>query len=146
VLFVKNRHFEKSATNFAKATAGLPEYSWFYSLKKCLLLKDLSLSDKNLNVQIFELLKSIIRTLKRVSLDKIAEKLRTRLLEDDFAMLKGYVEPHWAWMKRALMECKGRSYDRADLPYEIMGRFLTHKERTQNSLEIALAKKERLTL
>ena len=43
VEFTRNDRYEKTALNFARVMAGLPEYRWLYSLRKCSAITDDSL-------------------------------------------------------------------------------------------------------
>ena len=142
--FMRDSRYEKTAINFAKVMAGLPELGWLHSLRRCSDLQDESLSDTNLNHQLLELLMKIVKAMKRVSAQKLENKLRDELLNENAWMLRSYIEPNWPWMKQAIAECRGKGYERAELPYKIMSAFLRNVERPKTPFEIELAKREQL--
>jgi hypothetical protein len=142
VKFVKSDRREKTAMNFARAMAGLPDYGWVHSFRRCSAFQDESLSYVNLNHQLFELIQRIVKKMKRVNLEKTRSMLKNELLRDT-TMLKSYIEPNWHWMAMAFTECRGQNFHRAELPYRIMARFLHHSERSKTSLDIELAKRDK---
>ncbi|MGB9072140.1 MAG: hypothetical protein WCC22_05675 [Terriglobales bacterium] len=141
VEFRKSTRFENSAVNFAKAMAGLPEYGWLHSFRKCSKIREVS--DKATSYLLFEILEMLVKKTKPVNLRKLEMRLRDELLRTDANLfVRGYVGPNWAYMKRAFAECRGKGYERADLPYRIMGRFLHNVERPKSITEVELAKLE----
>lgn len=143
VEFRKSTLFENTAINFAKAMAGLPEYAWLYSLRKCSKIQDRF--DKATSYLLFEILELLVKKTKPVNLGKLEMKLRDELLKDDADLfVRGYVGANWAYLKWAFADCGGKGYSRAELPYRIMGRFLHHLERPKSLTEVELAKLEQL--
>jgi hypothetical protein len=143
--FAQNTRYEKTAINYAKATAGLPEYSWIYSLRKCSKLDDKLLSSTNFNWQLFEVLKKIFQSMRRVDLRKTESRLRKELLKDDSnPMLRAFVSPNWSYMRQAFAQCRGKGFKRAELPYKIMGRYFENVERSKTSAEVEVARRNQL--
>lgn len=143
VEFRKSTRFENSAINFAKAMAGLPEYGWLHSFRKCSKIKDAS--DTATIHLLFEILERLVKKAKIINLEKLEVRFRDELLKDETNLfVRGYVGPNWAYMKRAFFECRGKGYKRAELPHKIMGRFLYHMERPKSITEVELAKLEQL--
>ena len=140
--FRKNRRFEKTATNFAKAMAGLPEYGWLHSFRKCSTLQDESRTATS--YLLFEIIKKIVKKAKRLDLQKVELVLRDELLRETDIFVKGYIGPNWAYMTQAIAECRGKGFNRTELPYRIFGRFLHHVERPKTLPEVELAKREQL--
>ena len=144
--FTRNRHEEKSALNFARATAGLPEYSWIRSLRKCHALHELhkeSLNSINHTLQLFELLRRIVQSMRSVDIRRTEVRLRKELLKSH-PMLQATISPNWAYMTQAFAQCRGKGFKRADLPYKIMGKYLDNLDRTKTPAEAELAKKNQL--
>ena len=143
VKFRKSTRFEKTPINFAKAMAGLPEYGWLHSFRKCSMLRDESVSAPS--YLLFEILKMVVKKVKPANLRKIEMKLRDELLrEETNASVMGYVGRNWAYMKQAFAVCRGKRFKRAELPYRIVGKFLDNVARPKTSPEIELAKREQL--
>lgn len=143
VKFRKSTRFENSAINFAKAMAGLPEYGWLHSFRKCSKIKDVS--DTATIHLLFEVLERLVKKSKPVNLGKLEVRFRDELLKDETNLfVRGYAGPNWAYMRRAFFECRGKGYKRVELPYKIMGRFLHHMERPKSIMEVELAKLEQL--
>lgn len=143
VKFRKSTRFENSAINFAKAMAGLPEYAWLHSFRKCSKIQDVS--DTATSYLLFEIVEMLVKKAKPVNLRRLEMRLRDELLKPDADLfVRGYVGPNWAYMKRAFAECRGKGYKRAELPYRIMGKFLHHVERNKSITEVELAKLEQL--
>jgi hypothetical protein len=141
--FTRNRHEEKNALNFARATAGLPEYCWLHSFRKCRTLHNESLNATNSTYQLFEMLRAIVQSMRSVDVQRTKSRLRKQLLDSD-AMLQAYVSPNWAYMKQAFAQCRGKGFTRAELPYKVMGQFLANTERSKTPAEAELAKKDQL--
>jgi hypothetical protein len=145
IKFVKARRYEKIPVNFARAMAGLPDYGWLHSLRRCMALKDESLSQNGFYYQLFLLIRRIVQRMKRVDLRKAETSLKRDLLrKDSDPMLRAFISPHWAYMQLAFAECRGKGFKRAELPYKIMGRYLTNVERPKGSDETELAKRSQL--
>jgi hypothetical protein len=143
VEFRKSTRFENTAINFAKAMAGLPEYAWLHSLRKCSKIQDKF--DKATSYLLFEILEMLVKKSKPVNLGKLEIRLRDELLKPDADLfVRGYAGANWAYMKWAFADCRGKGYSRAELPYRIMGRFLDHMQRPKSITEVELAKLEQL--
>jgi hypothetical protein len=141
--FKKSTRFAKTPINFAKAMAGLPEYGWLHSFRKCSMIQDKLVSPAS--YLLFETLKMVVKKVKPINLRKIEVKLREKLLGNDIdASVRFYVGPNWAYMKQAFAECRGRRFKRDELPYRIMGKFLDNVARPKTLPEIELAKREQL--
>jgi hypothetical protein len=145
VKFARNRRVEKTALNYARATAGLPEYSWLHSLRKCRALHNESLDPTGLNFQLFELLRRIVQSMRSVNVRKTELRFQKELLKDGCnPMLTAFLSPNWAYMQQAFAQCRGKGIKRRDLPYKIMGRFFANVERVKTPAEAEVAKKNQL--
>jgi len=145
VKFVRSRRYDKNPLNFAKAMAGLPEYGWLYSFRKCSAIKRESLPPATLNFRIREILTLIMRRTKPLSLKKIEMKLRDELLRRGTdPPIRAHIGPNWWYMEQAFSECRGKGFKRVELPYRIMARFLEHVQRPKSLLEVELAKRQQL--
>jgi hypothetical protein len=145
VRFAKSRRYVATPITFAKAMAGLPEYGWIHSFRKCGQIKEKPGAHIEYAYQLFQLLMELSRKMKPLYLAKLEMKLRNKLLDKDANwLLRSYVSPHWAYMKQAFAECRGKGFERSELPYKIMGRFLAHLERPKAAIEVELAKREQL--
>jgi hypothetical protein len=146
--FTKNKRFEKSLLNFAKAMAGLPDYGWLHSFRRCsAILKSQHelLKSKRTNHQLFELVETIVKKAKTMNLEKIQTKLQKELLKKDTdVFLKGHVCPNWAYVEQSFAECRGKRYRRADIAFKIMDRILHNFERGKTITETELAKRKQL--
>ena len=146
--FVKNKRFEKSLLNFAKAMTSLPDYGWLHSFRKfsaILKSQDALLKTKRPNYQLFELIEMIVKKSKRINLVKIEKKLQKELLKQDSDLfLKGYVYPNWAYVQQSFAECRGKGYKRADISFKIMDRILHNFERPKTITEAELAKRKQI--
>lgn len=145
VRFARNRRYEKTVTNFAKAMAGLPEYAWLHSLRKCSRLRDKSQTATS--YLLFEIVRSAVNKTKPANLRKIEARLRDDLLREDADFfVRAYVAPNWAYMRQAFADCRSKGFRRRELPYHIMAQFLYHMERPKTLPEIELAKLEQLVI
>ena len=102
--FTRNRHEEKSALNFARATAGLPEYSWIRSFRKCHALHELhkeSFNSINHTLQLFEILRRIVQSMRSVDIRRTEVRLRKELL-NSHPMLQATISPNWVWVPEIL--------------------------------------------
>lgn len=142
--FAQAARYEKSPINFAKAMAGLPEYSWLYSHRKCSEIEDESLFAKSPNYRVFELLRVITKKIKRMNTVRIGISLEHELRKEENRDLLSRFGPNWAYMKQALAQCRGKRVKRPEIPYRIMSDFLRNIESPKNAAEIELAKLEQL--
>jgi hypothetical protein len=145
VEFVRSKRYVGTPVTFAKAMAGLPEYRWLHSFRKCEAIQERSTRHVEYAYQIFELLKVIVRKTKPLNLSKVEVKLREKLLQEDIdPVLRSHIAPKWAYMKQAFAECQGKRFRRSELPYKIMGRFLENSESPRTIAEAELAKRDQL--
>lgn len=145
MLFARNRRYQKSAPNFAKVMAGIPEYSWLYAVRKCTQLDDGSMVPESLDFRLFELVKGTVKAAKRLDLNRIEKSVRKKLLKEDFdPMVRAHISPNWAYMSQAFAQCRGKGFRRSDLPFEIMARFHDNVERPKSSVEAELARRSQL--
>jgi hypothetical protein len=126
VEFAKNRPHRKTALNFTRVMAGLPEWGWFHSRRTC----EVTIKENSPPVspyQIFELLRELSRKMKPLSMRKLEEKLRERLLRPDTDPgLRAYASFNWHDLQEAITHGKG--YKRSEVPYRIVSRFLDNIE------------------
>jgi|SRR5882762_3305095 len=146
VRFVRSRRYDKTPINLAQAMAGLPEYGWLHSLRKCSRIVDNALaSSSSFNYQLFELLRTIVRKVKPLNLGKIEMMFRNELLRQDTdQMLRSYVSPSWGHMEQAFADCRKQHYKRAEVTYKIMARFLDITEGPKSIAGLELAKRRQL--
>ncbi len=78
VSFVKERRYEKTPMNFAKALAGLPECGWLRSHRRCSEIQDESLVPTTFNYQLFEILRMTVKKMKRIDLRTLLWALRNK--------------------------------------------------------------------
>jgi hypothetical protein len=145
VKFARSKRHIATPATFAKAMAGLPEYAWIYSFRKCEQIKEEPGAHIEYPYQLFQLLTELSRRMKPLNLGKLEMKLQNKLLDQDANwLLRASVSPHWAYMKQAFAECRGKRFDRSELPYKIIGKFLENVERPKSIAEAELAKREQL--
>lgn len=143
VKFRKDDRYENSAVNFAKAMAGLPDYGWLYSFRKC--SKNQDQLDTATSYLLFEVVKAVVKAVKPINLEKIEAKLRDEILRPETNLFtKAYAAQNWAWMELAIADCRGKRFQRDEWPYQIMGGFLDHLERPKFLPELELAKRKQL--
>jgi hypothetical protein len=141
VNFRLSKRYAVSPVNLAKATAGLPEYGWLNSFRRCEKLKSESPSFTPYPFQLLEILKTMVRRMKPINLKKLEMRLQRELLSERVdPLFRECLKPHWAYVKRAFADYRGKRFKRSELPYLIVGRFLDHMERPKSSLEVELAK------
>jgi hypothetical protein len=145
VEFAGSKRYVGTPVTFAKAMAGLPEYRWLHSFRKCQAIQERSTRHVEYAYQIFDLLKVIVRKTKPLNLGEVEIKLREKLLQQDTdPILRSHMTPNWAYMKQAIAECRGKRFKRTELPYKIMGRFVDIAESPKTLPEVELAKREQL--
>jgi len=141
--FARNHRYSKSLLNFARAMAGVPEWGWFHSRRTCETIQDNS--SPTSPHKVFELLETVIRKTKPLSLSRVEKRFREELLGPGAdPMLKGYVAPQWDYLEEAIRFCKGKEFKRSELPFKIMDRFIYHTERGKSTIDIELAKRNEL--
>jgi hypothetical protein len=143
VKFARNRRYDKTLLNCARAMAGLPEWGWFHSRRRC---EDIQDSNPTATPHLlFQLIATIARKTKLLTMSNMEKKLRRQLLQPDVDLfLKGYVGPQWSYLQEAIQFCRGKGFKRTDLPFKIMDRFLYHVERPKTIAEMELAKRNQL--
>jgi len=147
VRFARNRHYEKSLTNFAKAIAGLPDYGWLHSVRRCSEIKEIeeNTHDTALNYQLFQLIEGIIKKTKPLKLYKVEAKVRAELLREDGSwLLREYFGRHWWDIEQAFHACVGKRIPRKEMPYKLMAAFQDSFERGKTIPEQELAKRAQL--
>lgn len=146
VKFARNKRFTPTRPeNFAKAIAGLPEYAWLHSLRTCNQVLPKSTSWVEYSYQLFLILKSVVQSVKPLKLNKVEEKLRIRLMDEETdPLLRSWIAPNWAYMKQAFAENRGKRAKRSELPYKIVGAYLARTESPKSLTEVEFAKRERL--
>jgi hypothetical protein len=141
VKFRKSTRFENSAINFAKAMAGLPDYAWLPSFRKCSEIP--GKFDKAISYLLFEIVAKLVKKSKPADLGKLELRLRDELHKPDVDhFVRGYAGQNWGYMKWGFADCRGMGYSRAKLPYKIMDRLLHHIQRPKSITEVELAKLE----
>ena len=146
VRFVRKPRYHKTPVNFAKVMAGLPDYSWLRSLRKCNSIRVPPTVPPS-RYLLWDLLETIVQGMKRLDKKKIEMKLQKELLQSTDIFLKNYVAPNWLYMKQALAYWRGKRFRRDALSYKIMGRFLDNVEKPNKTLiEAEIAKREQLVI
>jgi hypothetical protein len=144
VKFAGNRRYEKTPTNFAKAMAGLPDYGWLHSLRRCSGIKHEPLYTA-VNYQLFELLEMIIKKTRPLKVKKVEARLRTELLRKDAAwVLKAHFGPSWWFIEQAISGCVGKRIGRKEMAYRLMAAIQDNLERGKTIPEQELAKGKQL--
>lgn len=143
IKFARNRRYSKSLLNFSRVLAGLPEWGWFHSRRTC---EAMSLKgDSTTPGKLFEIIDSVIRKTKPLSLSRVEKRIRRELLQPDIdPFLKGYIGPQWDYLEEAIRFCSGKQFKRSELAFKIMDRFIYHCERGKSTIEIELAKRNQL--
>jgi hypothetical protein len=130
--FVRDRKqlHAKTLENFAKAMAGLPKYTWLYSIRKCDLIPAIENVPPTSYYQVFKMLEIISRRTKSANLKETELKLRKKLLKEDIdPVLWADISPRWHYMTVAFNDCRGKKFRPRDMPYEVMHQFLNHCDR-----------------
>jgi hypothetical protein len=142
VEFAKNRRHRKTVLNFTRVMAGLPEWGWFHSRRTCeATIKDNSHPASP--YQLFELVRNLSRKMKPLSMRKLEDKLREKLLDPNTDLfLRGYASSNWHDLQEAIPYGKG--FKRSEVPYKIVQRFLQNIERPKTIAEAELAKRNQL--
>jgi hypothetical protein len=142
VKFAKNRRKRKTALNFTRVMAGLPEWGWFHARRTC----EATIKDDSPSVspyQVFELVRELSRKMKPLSMQKLEKKLRERLLAPNTdPALRGYASFNWHDLQEAIPH--GVGFKRSEVPYKIVGRFLDNIERPKSITEVELARRNQL--
>jgi hypothetical protein len=143
VKFARNRRYDKTLLNFARAMAGLPEWGSFHSRRTCESIHDQS--PPLTPYLLFQVIEAITRKTKPLTMTNMENKLRRELLQPNLDLfLKSYAASHWYHLQEAVNFCRGKEFMRSQLPYKIMDRFLHNLERPKTIAEIELAKVHQL--
>jgi hypothetical protein len=143
VKFARNRRYDKTLLNFARAMAGLPEWGWFHSRRSCETIRDDT--PPATPYLLFQTIEAVTHRMKPVTMTKLEKKLRNELLRADVDLfLRSYAATHWYYLQEAIQFCRGKDFKRADLPFKIMDRFLYHLDRPKTIAELELAKHNQL--
>jgi hypothetical protein len=147
VRFARNRRYEKSVTNIAKAMAGLPDYGWLYSLRRCSQIKEIKENsiDVATNYQLFKVLEGIIKKTKPLRLNKVEAKLRAELLREGGSwLLRAQFGHSWWDVEQGFRACAGKKISRKEMPYRLMAAIQDSLERGKTLPEQELAKRAQL--
>lgn len=136
----RSRRYSVTAINIAKATAGMPEYGWLNSLRRCEKLTLEPWRSVPYTYQIFELLQQIVRRMKPLKVDKVQKRLLHELLSEQHTLLRETVKPHWEDLKRAFADCRGKRFTRHELPFFVIGGFLNYLDTPKSPMQVEVAK------
>jgi hypothetical protein len=126
--FARNRRYDKTLLNFARAMAGLPELGSFHSRRICESIQDES--PPLTPYLLFQVIEAITRKTKPLTMTNVENKLRRELLRPNLDLfLKSYAASHWYYLQEAVQFCRGKEFKRREVPYKIMERFLHNLER-----------------
>jgi len=143
VKFARNRRYDKTLLNFARAMAGLPEWGSFHSRRTCENIQDESPSLTP--YLLFQVVEAVTRKTKPLTMTNVENKLRRELSQPNLDLfLKSYAASHWYYLQEAVNFCRGKEFKRRELAYKIMDRFLHNLERPKTLAEIELAKRNQL--
>ena len=143
--FVKTPRYTKNPVNFAKAMAGLPEYSWIYSFRKCPEIEKDPLYPSTLNYQLFELLEATVKKVRPLTMKNVEVTLKAELLKrDPKDLLRVHFGPTWAFIQQAIASCTGQRLDRKGAAYALMAKIQDNLERGKTITEVELAKRRQL--
>jgi hypothetical protein len=136
---------EFSADNLAKAMAGMPEYGWFNSFRRCEDLdihafKHLRLMPAPYPYQLFEMVARIVKRMKPLKLERVKKRLLGELRLEENTLLRETVKIHWLHMQRAFADCRGKRLTRRTLSYFLIGSFLDRMELGTSAFDSELAK------
>jgi hypothetical protein len=146
VKFVQSRRYDVTKpVNFAKAMAGLPEYSWIHSFRKCPVIEDDPIYPATFNYQLFQLLERCVKRANPRSVENIAKVLRDELLKlHPKDLLRVHFSPSWWYIVRGVDSCRGHRGTRSELPYILMEKIQDHLEQGKDVTEMELAKRYQL--
>ena len=145
VEFARSSRYERNAVNFAKAMAGLPDYSWIHSFRKCPYVKEDPMCPATLNYQLFKLLETVVKKARPFTLKNIETTLREGFLSrDPQDLLRVHFAPSWAFIQQGIDCCKGKRIKRSEAAYMLMEKIQENLERGKTITEMELAKRKRL--
>jgi len=129
VNFVRSRRYIRNRVNFAKAMAGLPQYSWIHSFRKCPEIEYDPLYPATLNYQLFELLETIVKKVSRRTMKNIGMTLRDELLKrDPKDLVRVHFGPSWRYIQEGIVSCTGLRFRRHELAYVLMAKIQANLE------------------
>lgn len=145
--FRRSKRQELTPLKLAKATAGLPEYGWLNSFRRCTKLDNKVPASTAYPYQLLVILKKLIKRMKPLRLSRVEERLRRELLSKNTdPLLREWLKPRWGHVKRAFADHRGKKFTRFQLPYLLIGAFLDHMERPKSQLEVELARAAEIDL
>jgi hypothetical protein len=142
----RSKRHEPNADNLAKAMAGMPDYGWFNSFRRCENLDIeafkpyLRLMPPPYPYQLFEIVTRIVKRMKPLKLERIEKRLLSELRLNENTFLRETVKPYWLDMKEAFTDCQGKRLKRRELPYFVIGRFVDRIESGKSAMNRDLAK------
>jgi len=128
------RHSLENPDDLAKAMAGMPEYGWFNSFRRCKSLNiesfspSLVLMSSAYPYQLFEMVARITERMKPLKVERVEKRLLHELRSKENTLLRETVKKHWLHMERAFSDCAGKRLTRHTLPYFLIGRFVDRME------------------
>lgn len=145
VRFVESQRYELTPVNFAKALAGLPEYAWLTSFRKCPDVEVDPIYPATCNYQLFQLLESVVKIVSPLTAENIKMMLRNELLKrDPKDFVRVHFSPEWAYIEQGIASSVGSRSRRDELAYTLMAKIQDNLERGKTLTEIELAKRKRL--
>lgn len=145
--FIRSKRYELNPMNLAAAMAGLPEYAWLHSLRRCLKIKEVKEKslDVTLNYRLFQLLEMIIKKTKPLQVKKVEARLRAELLGNgDLWLLREHFGLSWWYIEQVFRACVGKRIKRKEMAYRLMAAIQDNIERPKTIPEQELAKRGRL--
>jgi hypothetical protein len=142
----RSKRHELNPDKLAKAMAGMPEYGWFNSFRRC---EDLDiegfkpyllLMPSPYPYQLFEIVTRIVKRMKPLKIERVEKRLLTELRLNENTFLRETVKPCWLDMKEAFADCRGKRLKRRELPYFVIGRFVDRIESGKSAMNRDLAK------
>lgn len=134
------KRYAMTPENLARAMAGMPEYGWLNSLRRCQKLRPDALAPSAYPYQLFQMITRIVRRMKPLKLQRVEMRLRDELLKESNTFLRECIKPNWASLKQAFSDITGKKFTRAVLPFLIVGRFLELMEKGKSPMEREIAK------
>lgn len=139
------RHSLENPDDLAKAMAGMPEYGWFNSFRRCKNLNiesfspSLVLRSSAYPYQLFEMVGRITERMKPLKVARVEKRLVDELRSKENTLLRETVKMHWLHMERAFGDCAGKRLTRHTLPYFLIGRFIDRMESGTSAYDGELA-------
>ena len=145
VKFVRSRRYAKNPVNFASAMAGLPEYSWIHSFRKCPHPPIDPEYPATFNYQLLQTLGAVVKKVRPRTMKNIATALREEFLKRPAGdLLRVHFGPKWVDIEQGIASCIGVRCKRSELAYVLMAKIQDNLERGKSTLEMELAKRWQL--